>query len=1287
MAENSANVFSLQASISINTTNFEKKIAKIKESGLLLQQTMEKSIKSVKALQQFMNSFDTKKFQQGVKGIGKGLDGLGDSSEDSKEKIEDIGDSAEDTSKKSKTAFGTLKDSVKATFDEMGDHFKLTGDSLQTSISQTAASFSKITAAVQTVISAIEKVGEVAAKSFKVAVKAGEEFSKGIVNIVDKANDIENTISLAFGGAGAAIGTYAFATGKNFEDSMAKVMGTIGKTKEDVDEETGANFYDMLKSAAEEAGATTIYTAKDSADALLFLSQAGYDAYKSIGSLPEVLTIAQAGGMDLAYTAQQIATSMNILGDTTTLEHFGDMLVAIANNSSTSVQELTEAMTVVAGQANAANVPLEQTFSLLGVLANAGLRGSQGGTIARNLIKNLYTPTEKAKQLMEEVYGLYRFDDKGHIKDVQTFLSEVMEVVDTLEEPERLTFYSELFDVRNISGATAIVTDTAAWEKLGNVLEDCSGSAEQMRKTMGNTLVGDIKSATSRLEAVGLDIYDYIVTPMRNAVQEVSSYLTELDTIIDEHGISVGAFHIGDMVDESFKKNTPSITGFMDEAELIIRRFFQGFSNNIPNISENISTIIQKYGETRDKIFNAIADTFGKPENSKSIVNIGTTILDTMLTTAENVTSQLADKLPIFLIQIVNSLSANKDKWTKSITAIIKNISDLVSKAAPELVEIGGTLLVAIVEGMATTTTEITKILPNITDAFSKLFSNKEFSENLKFSFGQIIGDIGDIIVMLVDFLAKPENIDFTMDLLGSIMEQITSTLLEIRKLIEPKLKLLGEQIGEYLRENLTPFLIMVTALGYEIGSSFVKGIAKGIFSPLTKIFGGGKNYVEQLGEPDYSVYDSPLIRPSQDMNFSGLMQFNPTDATQLYPQLIDETNLPAQISTNNGGFMQGLNTSIANLVSNMDFSWAAKIGENIVTNIGSGISSAWDKIKKNVENIFSFFDLSEKVEDFKKWGSDFITNLSSSAIDKWSNWKDSVVRIFDSFDISELVENAKTWGGDLVSNFCSGVKELFTKEGGLEDTMEDFGEMIYDWIHHSTPEKGPLKDDDVWGEHFAQNFIGGITSQKSNLSKTVEDTAYILSDLYSMPDKNITTSIDILTQDFKLPEVPNISQNINDSINENKSSILDEIKSIISSIKEIFSKPISTTLDLNTSNFKLPDIPKSVDIPFTSNADQIFSGVSKAVDDTKSRFDSITMPQPLYKIGYMEKPDTSAVQNAPSVTIQNINVNVEDAKISSDYDVRELGDLLSDEIVETIGEKLKEMDIFGIRAKGGVVW
>lgn len=346
--------------------------------------------------------------------------------------------------------------------------------------------------------------------------------------------------------------------------------------------------------------------------------------------------------------------------------------------------------------------------------------------------------------------------------------------------------------------------------------------------------------------------------------------------------------------------------------------------------------------------------------------------------------------------------------------------------------------------------------------------------------------------------------------------------------------------------------------------------------------------------------------------------------------------------------------------------------------------------------------------------------NLSQDKRDSlFEQYKNENKKMFDFSNLSELPQNAETWGADMVHNFADGMN---SNSGEAEKAAKNIADLVSAYIHHSTPEKGPLKDDDIWGEHFVQNFIGGITSQKSNLAKTVEDTAYILSDLYSMSDKNITASIDVITQDFKLPEIPknvsipftttgfempdtpkdinvpfvadfnkfhlpDISQNINDGIKENKISILDEIKSIMNSIKETFSKPISTTLDLNTQNFKLPDMPKSVDIPFTSNANQIFSGVSKVVDDAKSRFDSIALPQSLYKIGYIEKSDTPTAQTATSVTIQNINVNVEDAKISSDYDVRELGDQLSDELIEKITEKIKVLDIFDTRAKGAVVW
>ncbi len=1266
MAEDTkANVFSLEASISINVTNFEKNIKKIKKSGIELQQIMAKSTKSVEKMQRFLNGFDTTKFKRSVKGIGDGLDDIGDSAEESSDSVDDIGDSAEDSAKKSKTAFGKLKDSVKATFNEMDDHFKMTSDSLQSSISKTATSFGKITAAVEKIIDAIKKIGEVAVKSFKIAVEAGEKFTESIVDVIDKANDIENKISLVFGGAGLVVGGASFAVGKDFEASMANVMAVMGINKETVNKE-GKNIYDMLENAAKEAGATTMFTAKDAADALGYLAQSGYRENAMIEMLPTVLKLAKAGGMDLAYTAQQLAIFMNLMEDNDiTAEKLSDMLVKTANNSSTSVQELMEAFSIAAGQANAVGITMYELLPFLGVLANANYRGHQGGTIARNVLSDLYTPTDKADVLLEN-YGLSYKYDNGKLKELRVYLNELFDVVDSIDEVDRVVLLGDIFDTRNLSGARAAITKGETWEKLTREIDNCAGATDRMGKTYSDTVTGDMVSMTSRLQSVGLAIYEYIKNPIRDAVQEATGYLTKLQQSIDEHGISVGAFHIGDMVDESLEKNTPSITGFMDEAEVIVRRFVQGFADNIPNISENISEIIKKFGEVRDEIFNSIFEVFRKDENSTGLINIGTTILDTMLTTAENVTGTLAENLPQFIDKIADSLSENKDSWTKSITAIIKNISDLIVKSAPALVEIGGTLLVAIVQGMATTTTEITKILPSILDEFTKLLSDKEFSESLKQSFKQIIGDIGDIIVMLVKFIAEPNNLQFILDIIGNILNEITNTLDEITPELMAALEPIGEKIGTFLNEKLLPFIATIHGIGVSIGSAFIKGLYSGVanskfmgvFPSLNKIFSGLflsgprgiKDAVSKSGKANTSeIIDkinntSPPIDAyiSEDMPITDFVrrEYNPLanySKEFAYRLNTGVENLAIKSTTgDNGGFMQGLNTSMSNLVSNMDFSWASDIGYNLVTNIVNGISTAWEEFKTKVSEIFSFLDFSDEIESAKKWGGDFIMNLSSSAIQKWDNWKGSIAKIFDFFDLSELANKAYGWGSDMISNLAKGIEDM---TGRVGIAMGGVVGAAASFINNSASTESSSQDAEIWGSDLINNFAEGIKKNSGILGGAIDEAAT-------------------------------------------------QIKKWIG-----FSEPEEGPL----SNFHTfaPDMIDLFASGIRNNANQIYSEVNNIADGIKSGFTGIGVSQPLnYEIDDIGKYISDNISSVPvaknnsqSVTIQNLTINVEGTNIESDYDVDRMVDRMSDRAIETISGRMKMLGIFSERALGGTAW
>ncbi len=1267
MAEDTkANVFSLEASISINTDNFEKKITKIKESGLILQQTMEKGIKSVKALQQFLNGFDTTKFKQGVKGIGDGFDGLGDKAKDSKEKIGGIGNSAEDSAEKSQTAFDKLKDSVNATFDEMDDHFKMTSGSLQSSISATATNFGKITAAVEKVINAIKKIGEVAVKSFKIAVEAGEKFTESIVDVVEKANDIENKLSLVFGGAGLATGAASFAVGKDFESSMANVIAIMGVTKDTVDEE-GQNIYDMLSNAAKEAGASTMFTAKESADALGYLAQMGYKAENAIATLPTVLAVAKAGGMDLAYTAKQLAISMNVLGKDGgySVEYLGDVLTTAANNSGTSIQELMEAFTVVGGQANAAQVPLEDTVKLLSVLANAGYTGSQGGTLARNIIKNLYTPTEKAQQYMDSL-GLSRtYEDGKTLKSIQDFVDDMTEVMGGLENSEQLDLFSELFDVRNISGAYALLSDTETWGKLTEAIDECAGATERMGETYSDTVMGDMVSMTSRLQSVGLAIYEYIKNPIRDAVQEATGYLTELQQAIDGYGITAGAAKIGNIVDESLEKNTPSILEYMDEGKNIVLRFVNGFKDNIPQITDNINKIIEKFGEVRDDIFNALA--FNLSENSESFVGVGATILTTMLATAENVTGTLAEYAPDFIEKIANSLTENKDEWQKAITAIIQNISTLIVNSAPALVEIGGTLLLAIVQGMETTTTEITKILPQILDEFTKLLSDKEFSESLQLAFKQIIGDLGDITVMLVKFMAEPDNLSFVTELIGNILNEITNTLDEITPEIMVALEQIGKKIGKFFSEELLPFIVTIKGIGISIGSAFAKGIWSGMWEglsnvfPILKMFGINNDKAGELWLPE-DINENEINVKTPNMPIADIVNQIPygenvsqEEINKLLEQYRDANDMSSLYTDNSYSdiFKQNsdidfdysdtfkrnsglaIDTSAANLVSNMDFSWASDIGYNLVTNIVNGISTAWEELKTKVSEVFSFLDFSDEIENAKKWGGNFIinfaskiiekfdnwkasvanvfsffdlsqkaenskehggnfmVNFASSIINKWSAWSGSVLAIFDLFDLSHLSESAKKWGSDMIQNFADGINASY---GVLETAVTAAATIVQKIWGHSTPDEGPLKDDNVWGVHLMQNLIDGINSKANALKSAVFHTA------------------DYIANGFEDTEIS----------------------------REI-----------------------SVNHQFAEN----FSPLISRIGDT----------------GQYVPENVSDIQKNTSrnVTIQNLNINMEGMNVQSDYDV----DRMSDRMIEKLSERLRMLNISDERGIGGTAW
>ncbi|MCM1316273.1 MAG: phage tail tape measure protein [Muribaculaceae bacterium] len=319
-----------------------------------------------------------------------------------------------------------------------------------------------------------------------------------------------------------SLGKSVISVGENFESSMSQVIATMGVTK-DTMTENGENIYDKLSEKAKEMGSTTKFSASEAADALNYLALAGYDAEKACDALPQVLNLAQAGDMDLARTSDLVTDAMSALGiDATTenLQHFGDVLAKTASKSNTSVGQLGDALLVCGGQAKMSGLELNEMATMLGIFADNGIKGSEGGTALRNLLKNMYTPTSKAAQAMEQL-GISASDAvTGELRSVQEVLMDTMSAMESLSEADRMQAMSDIFDVQVLASASAALNNSSdRFNELSAEIANCDGAMQQMADTMNDNLEGDLAGFNSSLEGLGVEVYESLSESLRYYVQ------------------------------------------------------------------------------------------------------------------------------------------------------------------------------------------------------------------------------------------------------------------------------------------------------------------------------------------------------------------------------------------------------------------------------------------------------------------------------------------------------------------------------------------------------------------------------------------------------------------------------------------------------------------------------------------------------------------------------------------------------------------------------------------------
>lgn len=319
--------------------------------------------------------------------------------------------------------------------------------------------------------------------------------------------------------------------GATFEASMSQVAAISMATEEE---------FEALSAAAKEMGATTKYTAAEAADGLQYLSLAGYSAAESIEALPKVLRLAQAGGMELAYASDLLTDSMAVMGlGIKDMDNFSDQLAMAASKSNTSVAQLGEAVLVAGGQAKLASMSTEEMNTALGILADNGIKGSEGGTALRNTLKNLYTPTSQSAKVMKKL-GLSTSDAQGNLRDAQDVLKDLKKSLDGMSESKRIETMGDIFDTRTIAAASALLENCGdRWDELEGYLSDCDGAAKRMADTMNDNLRGRLDEMSSAAEALGITVFEKAAPGLKTLAEAATSAISAVDLFAQNGGLDI----------------------------------------------------------------------------------------------------------------------------------------------------------------------------------------------------------------------------------------------------------------------------------------------------------------------------------------------------------------------------------------------------------------------------------------------------------------------------------------------------------------------------------------------------------------------------------------------------------------------------------------------------------------------------------------------------------------------------------------------------------------------------
>lgn len=334
-----------------------------------------------------------------------------------------------------------------------------------------------------------------------------------------------------------ALGTAAVKTTAHFDSSMSQVQATMGIAKDAVSDLNGVsvNTMDALRDLAKQMGSETAFSASECADAMNYLALAGYDTQEIYDTLPTVLNLAAAGGIDLASASDMVTDAMSALGmETEEADTMVDQMAKTASSTNTSVAQLGEGILTIGASAKTIKGGTAELNTTLGILANNGIKGAEGGTHLRNVILSLQNPTDKAAGCMENL-GVQVYDSQGNMRSLNDILGDLNTSMDGMTSAEKQNIIASIFNKTDLASVNTLLANTGdTWNDLQNSIISSGGAAQQMADTQLDNLSGQITILKSALEGLAISFGEILMPKIRAAAEKIQGFVDKLNSMNDE---------------------------------------------------------------------------------------------------------------------------------------------------------------------------------------------------------------------------------------------------------------------------------------------------------------------------------------------------------------------------------------------------------------------------------------------------------------------------------------------------------------------------------------------------------------------------------------------------------------------------------------------------------------------------------------------------------------------------------------------------------------------------------